>query len=257
MRGPQPSRPGGRPRPRRVRSLGNLSIAGALFAAGLVGGWAGEGSAVRAVPVPFVVSTAPTGCGSPSAGDAVVESYLAGGRFGAVTRDGRLAGAECDVVRTFQRWAAIPQVTGTATATTIAVARRLAAVRTGSCGAPGAGLTVCVDLTTQTVWAIRGGKVALAPTVVRTGRRGQATPTGWFRIGQKKRHTSSSIYGTALPFWQRFYRDFGFHALETPLYAPIPGSHGCVNMIRRDAAALFALTSAGTRVHVFGRKPGT
>jgi hypothetical protein len=228
-----------------------------LFAAGLVGSWAGEGGAVRPVLVPFVVSATPARCGSPSAGDAVVESYLAGGRFGRVIRDGRLAGAECDVVRSFQRWAAIPAISGTATATTIAVARRLAAVRTESCRAPGAGLTICVDLTTQTVWAVRGGKVVLAPTVVRTGGPGQATPTGWFRIGQKKRRTVSSIYGTPLPFWQRFYRDYGFHALETPLYAPIAGSHGCVNMIYRDAAALFALTSGGTRVHVFGRKPGT
>ena len=209
------------------------------------------------MPVPFVASAGPARCGSPSAGDAAVESYLAGGRFGRVSRDGHLAGAECDAVRAFQRWASIPQVTGTATAPTIAVARRLAAVRTGSCGASGPGLTVCVDLTTQTVWAIRGGKLALPPTVVRTGRPGQATPTGWFRIGQKKRHTVSSLYGTPLPFWQRFYRDFGFHALETPLYAPIAGSHGCVNMIYRDAAALFAMTSPGTRVHVFGHKPGT
>jgi hypothetical protein len=242
--------------------LGNLSIAAALMVPALVGSWSGAGKAVRAVPVPFVSKLASAqdspGCGSPSDGDAVVEDYLArSGQFGAVLRDGHLAGAECAVVRSFQRWAAIPRVTGTATAPTIAVARRLAAVRTGSCGAPQTGLTVCVDLTNQVLWASRGGRVVLAPTVVRTGRPGQATPTGWFRIRQKKRHTVSSQYGTPLPFWQRFYRDFGFHALETPLYAPIAGSHGCVNMIYRDAAALFALTSGGSRVHVFGRKPGT
>lgn len=261
-----PSRPSARPRPRRLMRLANLVVASALTSVGIVGGWAVSGSAVRPVSAPYVSSASGSAaaphhgvCGAFVPGEPVLEAYLAlvPRKFGAVVKDGRLGGSDCAAVRAFQRWAAIPQVTGAANALTVSVAKRLIAVKTSSCGASGSGLTVCVDLTNQAAWAIRGGVVVLGPTVVRTGRPGEATPTGWFRIGQKKRHTVSSIYGTPLPYWERFYRDYGFHQLEKPMYARIPGSHGCVNMLPRDAAALFALTSPGTRVHLFGRKPGT
>jgi lipoprotein-anchoring transpeptidase ErfK/SrfK len=188
----------------------------------------------------------------------VVEEYVYrnASRFGRVVRDGRLAGPDCAAVRAFQRWAMIPQVTGSATPITAAVATRLSAARPAACRATGRAVTLCVDLSSQTMWAVRAGRLVLGPTVARTGRRGEATPTGWYRITQRKRYTVSSEYGTPLWFWQRFYRDFGFHAAVTPMYAAVGGSHGCVNLLPRDAAA-FWLARRGSRVHVFGRKPGT
>jgi lipoprotein-anchoring transpeptidase ErfK/SrfK len=254
------------PARRRGSRLPSLATAALMTAGGLAGVWPGEGQAVPTpVKVPFVsaapspaVPDLPAPCAAPAPGVAELEEFLGrSGRFGPVVQDGRLAGADCDAVRAFQRWAEIPDASGAANATTVSVARRLASADLSKCAPAASGVTVCVDLTAQALWAFRDGKLAIAPTVVRTGRPGQATPTGRYRISQKKRHTVSSIYGTPLPFWQRFYRDFGLHAAETPMYAPIPGSHGCVNMLRRDAGAVFELTSIGSVVHVFGRKPGT
>src|SRR5206468_10484838 len=98
---------------------------------------------------------------------------------------GQQSAADCAAIRAFQRRYGISPAQGRATSTTADVARRIAASGTAAeqarCGA-GAGLTVCVDLTLQTVWAVRDGAVVLGPTVTRTGKRGYQTPTGSYRI---------------------------------------------------------------------------
>jgi lipoprotein-anchoring transpeptidase ErfK/SrfK len=59
-----------------------------------------------------------------------------------------------------------------------------------------------------------------------------------------------------MPYWQQFHRDMGFHETPSYLYQG-PGSHGCLNLLRRDAVTLYGLTKRGTPVQIFGRKPGT
>jgi lipoprotein-anchoring transpeptidase ErfK/SrfK len=184
-----------------------------------------------------------------------VESYLA--RLGdyKVTVDGAQSRKDCKAIKLFQRRYGIYPAKGRPGPVTAAVARRLVRTDLDACDA-GSAMAVCLDLTHQTMWVVRGGEVVLGPTVVRTGRAGLTTPAGHYSITEKKPRPMSSYYDVPLPYWQRFVRDIGFH--QTPSYLHEgPGSHGCVNLLPGDAVALWRLTSVGTRVHSFGRKPGT
>ncbi len=197
-------------------------------------------------------------CGRNGPGQKAVEAYLATqvARFGQVTADGQQDDIDCVAITRFQSWAQIPNQNGYADAVTTDVARRLAATRPAACQAPSTRTTVCVDLTHQTLWVMKNGRPAIGPTVVRSGRKGLETPTGWYTVDEKKVDTVSTEYRTRLPHWQSFYRDFGFHATEVPMYSTgVPGSHGCINLLPGDARALYGLTAVGTAVHVFGRKP--
>jgi lipoprotein-anchoring transpeptidase ErfK/SrfK len=216
-------------------------------------------SAARGSMAPAVRAThTPTDCEITGSSQRTVETYLAtrASQFGAVSTDGLTSSPDCAAIRAFQTWAGMVHPTGIADGTTGDVARRLASVVPGRCHA-GSATTVCVDLTAQVMWVQTSGRIIFGPVPVRTGRAGEATPAGAYAITQKKADTTSSEFGTKLPFWERFYKDFGFHGAETYLYADIPGSHGCVNLLLRDAKALFGLTHTGTAVRIFGAKPGT
>lgn len=220
-----------------------LGLIGALVVAG-----------VGFAPAPAAAASGP--CSTSGSGQLAVERYLAAhqGSYGRVKVDGRQSAADCKAIKRFQVRFGISPAAGNAGPTTKAVARRLTKAAVSSCRT---GTRVCVDLTSQTFWLVRAGKVVLGPTPIRTGRAGgYRTPTGTFRIGAKKRVTTSSYYGTKMPYWQHFYRDMGFHETPSYLYRG-PGSHGCVNLLRSDAVNLFRLTAKGTPVVVFGRKPGT
>ncbi|MQA24563.1 MAG: L,D-transpeptidase family protein [Micromonosporaceae bacterium] len=183
-----------------------------------------------------------------------VETRLAKlGGFGKVVIDGQQSDADCKAIKKFQRRYGIYPAKGRAGPVTAQVARRLAGTDLDACDLKGS-MTVCLDLTHQTMWVVRDGSTVLGPTVVRTGRRGLETPSGHFTITEKKPRPISTYYKVPLPYWQRFVRDMGFH--ETPSYLHEgPGSHGCVNLLRADAVKLWNLTKVGTPVHAFGRKP--
>ncbi|MCW3814551.1 L,D-transpeptidase family protein [Micromonospora sp. DR5-3] len=186
-----------------------------------------------------------------------VETYLARlGGFGTVTVDGQQSAADCAAIKKFQRRYGISPAAGRAGGTTYDVARRLAATDVSRCHA-GSGLTFCVDLTRQTVWAMKGGKVVMGPTVTRTGMSGYATPSGTYRVANRNLKEWSNPYEVWLPYWQRFNRGIGFHETTTYLHNGSIGSHGCVNLLHQDAVRLWELGSVGTRVVVFGRRPGT
>ena len=192
------------------------------------------------------------GC-SPRTGPAQrqVESYLG------LPVDGTASHADCRAVQRFQRRMDIRPTAGYAGPLTSSVVSRLSRASLGSCGYS-AGLRVCVDLTHQVMWITRSGKRIHGPVPIRTGRTGLITPTGTFKIQDKKTSTISSYFKVKLPYWQRFYRDMGFHQTTTWLYDPgSPGSHGCINLLPPDAKALFSYTRRGTPVKIFGRKPGT
>ncbi|MFU8870957.1 L,D-transpeptidase family protein [Micromonospora sp. SL4-19] len=186
-----------------------------------------------------------------------VETYLTKlGGFGTLTVDGKQSAADCAAIKKFQRRYGISPAAGRAGATTYDVARRLASTDVSRCHA-GSGLTFCIDLTRQTVWAMRNGKVVMGPTVTRTGMSGYATPAGTYRVGGRNLKEWSNPYEVWLPYWQQFNGGIGFHETTTYLHNGSIGSHGCVNLLHRDAVRLWELGAIGTRVVVFGHRPGT
>ncbi|WP_433653049.1 L,D-transpeptidase family protein [Micromonospora zamorensis] len=186
-----------------------------------------------------------------------VETYLARlGGFGAVTVDGRQSAADCAAIKKFQKRYGIRPVEGRAGPTTFDVAQRLATTDPAACRA-GTGTTFCVDLTRQTVWAMRGGKVIMEPTVTRTGMSGYRTPAGTFTVNFRNPKEWSDPYEVWLPYWQHFTQGMGFHETTTYLHDKPIGSHGCVNLLHADAVRMWELGKVGTRVVLIGRRPGT
>ena len=79
-------------------------------------------------------------------------------------------------------------------------------------------------------------------TTVSTGKKGKETPTGVFKILQKKIYHESNIYANApMPFMQRLTWDgIALHAGHNPGY---PASHGCVRLPKRFAESLYGATA--------------
>lgn len=83
-------------------------------------------------------------------------------------------------------------------------------------------------------------------TKVSSGKRGYTTRQGVFAITDKRRHHTSNIYHSSMPFFQRLScGDFGFHYGNVPGY---PASHGCIRLPMDSAQKLFAMTEVGDRV---------
>ncbi|MEV4705415.1 L,D-transpeptidase family protein [Actinoplanes sp. NPDC049316] len=177
-----------------------------------------------------------------------------------VTVDGRQSPGDCAVIRRFQQRFGIEPANGSADATTADVARRIATSSTPQhlqgCGA-GPGITACVDLSLQTVWVLRDGKPVFGPTVVRTGFRGYATPAGTYKINKRELREWSDPYEVWLPYWQRFVGGIGFHESTTYIHDATLGSHGCVNLLRKDAIEMWNQLHMGATVRTFGRRAGT
>lgn len=192
-------------------------------------------------------------CETPGPAQRAVENYLqAHPGYGTISADGLQSAADCAAIKAFQARFDVARPSGYASELTGRLVARLNSARVPACQEDG----VCVDLTTQTMWVVRRGQLVLGPTVVRTGRPGEETPTGTFRIAEKKARATSTITGTPMRFWQHMTDGYGFHQAWTYLHDPsVPGSLGCVNMTAQDSADLFTLTEHGTAVHIFGRKP--
>ncbi|MEW2142129.1 L,D-transpeptidase family protein [Micromonospora vinacea] len=212
----------------------------------------------RPAPTKTRATGTPTVAGCPQGQhQRAVETHLARlGGFGAVTVDGRQSAADCAAIKKFQKRYGIRPVEGRAGPTTLDVAQRLATTDTARCKA-GTGTTFCVDLTRQTVWALRGGKVIMAPTVTRTGMSGYRTPAGTYTVNYRNPREWSDPYEVWLPYWQHFTQGMGFHETTTYLHEKSIGSHGCVNLLHADAVRMWELGKVGTRVVLIGRRPGT
>ncbi|MEV6602069.1 L,D-transpeptidase [Actinoplanes sp. NPDC051346] len=187
-----------------------------------------------------------------------VEGYLKKlGGYGTVTVDGKQSTADCAAIVKFQKRFGITPAKGLAGATTNDVAKRLAATKTSKCKPRKKGITFCVDLTHQTSWIMKNGKVHTKPTVVRTGMKGYRTPTGTFTINKRAKKEWSNPYSVWLLYWQRFIGGVGFHQTTTYLHDKWRGSHGCVNLLRSDAKKYYSVGKVGVTVKTFGRRPGT
>jgi lipoprotein-anchoring transpeptidase ErfK/SrfK len=198
----------------------------------------------------------PAGCPQGERQRDVEVALAAIGAYGPVTVDGVQSPADCTAITKFQKRYGISPANGRAGSTTADVARRIAASRTPETRAK-CRATVCIDLTLQTLWVVRGGEVVFGPTVVRTGYKGYATPTGTYRIGYRNIKEWSRPYKVWMPYWQQFNGGIGLHETTTYIHNGGLGSHGCVNLLRSDARELWNLLGHGTTVHTFGRRVGT
>ena len=114
-------------------------------------------------------------------------------------------------------------------------------------------IEVVVSIPMQIAYVFRGGTLIGASTVS-TGAPGYDTPTGSFKILQKRKDHKSNRYDDApMPFMQRLTWDgIALHAGAIPGH---PASHGCVRLPMKFASALFAETELGARVTIVDQAP--
>jgi peptidoglycan hydrolase-like protein with peptidoglycan-binding domain len=187
-----------------------------------------------------------------------VESFIKRlGGFGTIVVDGKQTSTDCATIKRFQQRYGISPAAGYAGEITYIVSRRLVRTDTKACTARKGYITFCVDLTHQTIFVLDGYKVIWKPTPTRTGMRGGfQTPAGVYKIRFRNIREWSDPYEVWMPYWQRFYGGMGFHQTTTYLHNSF-GSHGCINLLPTDAKKLWSIGKIGTRVYIFGRRPGT
>jgi len=117
----------------------------------------------------------------------------------------------------------------------------------------GGQVRIIVSLPLQRVYVFRGESLVGISTTS-TGEPGYDTPTGTFRILQKKVHHRSNLYDDApMPYMQRLTWDgIALHAGEV---RDQPASHGCIRLPAAFARRLFAMTALGTEVSVIDAAP--
>ena len=216
------------------------------------------GAAARTPLAAVVVTKAAKASCSTGKYQKQVEGYLKKlGGYGTVSVNGKQSAADCSAIKKFQARFGIRPAAGLAGPTTYAVAKRLANTKTSACKASSGKVTVCVDLTNQTVFVKKGSTVTVKPTVTRTGMKGHRTRTGTFKVWQRAKKEYSEPYKVWMPYWQRFDRGIGLHQTTTYLHDTWRGSHGCVNLLPSDAKSLYGKLKMGTTVKVYGRRSGT
>jgi lipoprotein-anchoring transpeptidase ErfK/SrfK len=223
---------------------------------------AGAGAAVRTPVTKFAATVVVTKAAAASCSTGKyqkqVEGYLKKlGGYGTVKVDGKQSAADCAAIKKFQKRFGISPASGFAGPTTYDVAKRLVATNTSACKAKKSGITFCVDLTHQTTFVMKNGKLYRAPTVTRTGMKGYRTPAGTYKINKRTRKEWSDPYHVWLPYWQRIVGGRGFHQTTTYIHDKWRGSHGCVNLLPQDAKAYWGIGKIGMTVKIFGRRPGT
>ena len=116
---------------------------------------------------------------------------------------------------------------------------------------------IVVDLTTQEAYAYEDDRLIMRGEVS-TGKVGHRTPTGEFKILEKKpRHTSSKYPepngGARMDYMMRLtYSGIAMHLGFVPNY---PASHGCIRLKNGFAQRLYAWASVGTKVIIEGNPP--
>ena len=105
---------------------------------------------------------------------------------------------------------------------------------------------VVVSLSDQLAYLYRGNVLA-AVTTISSGAGETPTPTGIFRVLEKKvMHRSRKYDNAPMPHMQRIDQyGVALHAGHNPGH---PASHGCVRLPKQFAAKLFSVTDVGTPV---------
>ena len=104
-----------------------------------------------------------------------------------------------------------------------------------------------VDLDQQLV-VIYEGRRPIFATLTSSGRRGDETPTGVFRVTRKKIQTTMrsdrdrrQTYSVAVPWSVYFHEGYAFHTAYWHNSFGKPRSHGCLNLAPDDALAVYKL----------------
>ena len=107
-------------------------------------------------------------------------------------------------------------------------------------------LRMVVVLDIQRMYVFDGDQL-VGFTTVSTGKKGKETPSGVFKILQKKVYHESNLYANApMPFMQRLTWDgIALHAGHNPGY---PASHGCIRLPKTFAKSLYDATVMDAQV---------
>ncbi len=175
-------------------------------------------------------------------------------------RDGRQSPADCAAIAAFQRKEGVRPAdgyAGLATYRAMLVAQARANPNAaGKCPVT-AGKRACVDLGRQLMWVQQQRRVVFGPVPVRSGRAGQTTRTGTFKVYWRNKNHVSTLYANApMPYAQFFSGGQALHGHPGNLYDG-GGSAGCVNLTVDAARRLWDVLRVGDGVVVWGRKPGT
>ena len=105
---------------------------------------------------------------------------------------------------------------------------------------------VVISLDEQLAFLYRGNTL-VAAAAISTGKRGDETPPGIFKVLSKKKMHHSRKYDNAPMPHAQFIDQYGvaLHAGPNP---GRPASHGCVRLPSKFAAKLFEVTELGTPV---------
>ena len=109
-------------------------------------------------------------------------------------------------------------------------------------------LRIVAVIDIQRIYVFDGSNL-VAFSTMSTGKKGHATPTGWFKILQKNVDHKSNLYSNApMPYMQRLTWDgIALHAGHIPGY---PASHGCLRLPLSFAKALYGVTKMNQPVIV-------
>nr|WP_285485892.1 L,D-transpeptidase [Amycolatopsis taiwanensis] len=104
----------------------------------------------------------------------------------------------------------------------------------------------CVSLSAKKAWLVQDGKVIYGPVPALGGRKGNATPTGMFRVlSKEKMHLSREFDNAPMPNSVFFYPGDAFHtgSLSTP-------SHGCIHLSSTASLKFFNTLQIGQAVQI-------
>ena len=152
---------------------------------------------------------------------------------------------------------ALASLNGIANPNLIYVGQRLRISGSGGGGSSGGGSSggskwIEIDLSSQRLYAHQGNTVVYS-FIVSTGIPAYPTPTGTFRIYSKYLAIAMSgpgYYLPGVPHTMFFYRGYAIHGTYWHNNFGHPMSHGCINLTRADAAALYAWAPNGTTVQI-------
>jgi lipoprotein-anchoring transpeptidase ErfK/SrfK len=116
-------------------------------------------------------------------------------------------------------------------------------------GVPPGPTWIHVDLASETIRVVRGNS-EIGRALILYGADEKPTPSGQFKITQKKRHHVSNLYNREMPYMLRLTNDgIAIHGSVVEYgYA----THGCIGVPEEFAALLFKEADLGDRVIITG-----
>ena len=124
----------------------------------------------------------------------------------------------------------------------------VAAATIQSAAAPcGSSAAACVSLSSHRAWLLSGGQVVYGPTPITSGKPGENTPPGTFRVLWKDKNHRSSIFNNAPMPYSVFFTNTGIAFHEGSLRSP---SAGCIHLSRSAAQTFFNTLAVGQVVQV-------